>query len=242
VSISIRGICAVSMAWVAFTLSGCTDKPEPAAEKPDKDPALASSLQGPVITDPDLDHLNNARQAISGGGAPVIELPPIETGADAIAAAKSDAAKIAKKTIASLPPPQDLSDQRLRDAITPAQLARSITGPGKNCGDKIEYGYAWSLRLPEFAAIYPRGHVLEAAGTDRDNCRLRVVSFASPVDPADIMAFYETRFQATGLSVQYRQSDAVQVLEGSKAGAAYRIRTRKISAGVTGVDIVVNGS
>ncbi len=240
--INIRGILTATMAVAALTIAGCGEKREPVNEKPVADPALTSSLQGPVMTDPNLDHLNSAREAISGGGAPIIELPPIETGPEAIAAAKSDAAKIAKKAMVVLSSPQDLSDYGLRDAITPGQLAQSIKGPGKNCADKIEYGFAWSLRLPESLMIYPRGHVQEAAGTDRDGCHLRVVSFASPVDPADILAFYSTRFQSGGITAQYRQSDMVQVLDGNNAGMAWLIRTRRISAGVTGVDIVVNGS
>jgi hypothetical protein len=242
VSIKLRGKSAGAMSIALLLLSGCGREHRQTADKPDMDPGLTGSLQGPVMTDPDLDHLNTARNALTGGGAPVIELPPIESGTEAIAAAKSDAAKIVKKAIAALASPQALSDSGLSDAITPAQLARSVKGPGKNCADRIEYGLAWSLRLPDVLAIYPRGHLQEAAGTDRDGCRLRVVSFASPVDAADILAFYAARLKSNSLSVRYAQSPTVQVLDGSNAGLAYFIRARKISQGISGVDIVVNGS
>ena len=41
--------------------------------------------------------------------------------------------------------------------------------------------------------VYPRGNVQEAAGTDKNGCALRAVTFTTPVGLEDVLSFYYTR-------------------------------------------------
>ena len=86
------------------------------------------------MTDGELASRNRAISAIAGGGAEVVELPLVENGPDAIAAAKSEAEKLAGGKIALVPFPSEGSNPVLRDAVTAAQRGAAVKGPGKDCG------------------------------------------------------------------------------------------------------------
>jgi hypothetical protein len=234
-----RAAGAGLLALLSAALLGCQASDAPAPEKPAEDPALASSLQAPIMTDPDLAQQSNAGSALTGGGPPVMELPPIETGAEAIAAAKAEAAKLVGKAIASPPLSGGDAAAAVLAALTPAQLSSLVKLPSASCKGQLSYGASWSTRLPASLPIYPRGHLQEAAGSDKAGCHMRVVSFLTPVPAEDVVAFYNNRAKAAGMSIKLTQSDGVQVLEGSKAGLAMLARARRHSLGVSSIDLVV---
>ena len=205
------------------------------------DPLLAHALAGPLMTDPDLASRNHALGAIAGGGPEVTELPLFETGAETIAAAKVEAEKLAGGKITSAPSPGDGSNPVLRDAVTAVQRAAAIKGPGSNCGATATYDMAWSLHLPQTFPIYPRGHLIEAAGNDANGCRLRVVRFVTPVDPTAVIDFYHTLVLTAHCQERHSQADGRELLEGGKGAAAYAIQARLREDGLTEADIVVNG-
>ncbi len=236
-----RSCLLAPIAMAALGLSGCGSSEEEAADKPGDDPALASALAGPVMIDPELAGQNYATAAIAGGGPAVIELPPAESTPEAIAAAKADAAKAAGKPIERAPSPEGAGDSRLREAVTAAQLAHAVQGPGTDCGGKADYEFSWSTKLPAPLPIYPRGHLLETAGTDRDGCRLRFAGFLTPVAADDVIDFYYTRAKAAGFTVERHRSGEVQLLRGGKAHAVYAVRVRRQDDGISKVDIVANG-
>jgi acyl dehydratase len=99
----------------------------------------------------------------------------------------------------------------------------------------------WSLQLPQALPIYPRGHLVEAAGNDTLGCRLRVVRFVTPVAPGDVIDFYHSRAKTAHLDLRHVAAEGVAVLEGSKGAAAYAVQARRRSDGLTEADIVVNG-
>jgi hypothetical protein len=235
--IGLLGLIAAS----GLALSSCKGRDPAQPDKPTEDPALTSPLQSQIMVDPDLAEQSHAGSALAGGGPPTMEVPTIETGREAVTAAKDEAAKLAGKSIASVPVPSGKVDMAAAEAITPAQLARLVKGPGTRCAAKLAYGAAWSLRLPAALPIYPRGHVQEAAGVDKDGCQLRVVSFLTPVEPDQVLAFYQALGKKAGASITLTKSDAVQALVGDKRGLSFLIRTRKQSAEVSSVDLVVNG-
>ena len=231
----------VTPALAPLALAACgSDKPEKIAGQ-GTDPLLAHALAGPLMTDPDLASRNRALAAISGGGPEVTELPIIENGAEAIAAAKGEAEQLAGGKISSATLPGEGSNPALRDAVTAVQRAAALTGPGSNCGAKATYDMAWSLRLPQAFPIYPRGHLIEAAGNDGLGCRLRVVRFVTPVDPVAVIDFYHTLARAAHFAVRHRQDGGVELLEGGKGAAAYAVQARVREDGLTEADIVVNG-
>ena len=193
------------------------------------------------MADPDLASRNHALAAIAGGGPEVVELPLIETGAESIAAAKVEAQRLAGGKIVPAPGPGDASNPALRDSVTAAQRAAAVKGPGSNCGASASYDMAWSLRLPQTFPIYPRGHLIEAAGSDGNGCRLRVVRFVTPVEPNAIIDFYHTLARAAQFDARHNQADGRELLEGNKGAAAYAVQARVREDGLTEADIVVNG-
>ena len=221
-------------------LGGC-GKDDPAAIKPDSDPALVSALADPVMVDTDLSSQNLAAAAIVAGGPPVIELPAIERTPQAIEAARDEARRLAGGSLKSAPFPED-GESETAAGVTAAQLAASVRGVGGTCPAKAEYAMAWSLNLPAPLAIYPRGHMQEAAGTDRDGCRLRVASFVTPVDTDEVVDFYYTRLAAAGIDARHWLANGVHALDGNKARATYAVRASKLENGLTRVDLVSNGS
>lgn len=225
----------------AATLTACGgDKAEKVAGQ-GADPLLAHALAGPLMTDPELASRNHALAAIAGGGPEVVEMPLFETGAEAIASAKVDAERLAGGRIAPAPSPTVGSNPVLRDAVTAAQRAAAIKGPGSNCGTAANYDMAWSLRLPPSLPIYPRGHLIEAAGNDGNGCRLRAVRFVTPVEPIAVIDFYHTLATRAHFDARHQSADGRETLEGSKGAAAYAVQARVREDGLTEADIVVNG-
>lgn len=229
-----------SMTAVA-TLAACGGEKTEEVAGQGVDPLLTHALAGPLMADPDLASRNHALGAIAGGGPEVVELPLVEGGAETIAAAKVEAAKLAGGKIALAPSPGDASNQALRDAVTAAERAAAVKGPGRNCGSSASYDMAWSLRLPQAFPIYPRGHLIEAAGNDGNGCRLRVVRFVTPVDPAAIIDFYSTLAAAAHFDARHNRAEGRELLEGGKGSAAFAIQARVREDGLTEADIVVNG-
>lgn len=223
----------------ALALAGCGKSEEAAQEK--TDPAIARALAAPMMVDPDLVSRDNSGLAIAGGGPGEVDIPPFEHGPEVIEAARADAAKLVGGVIATAPAPSAGSDPVLSGAVTAVQRAAAIKGPGNACGAKADYALAWSLRLPAALAIYPRGHLLEAAGSDRDGCRLRVVRFVTPVVPDDVVNFYYSRLHAERYTVRHVAADGVHVLSGSSGSTVFALQARKRDDGMTETDIVVNG-
>lgn len=225
----------------AAALAGCGSKQaEPAGQG--EDPAYAHALAGPLMTDSELASRNKALAAISGGGAEVVELPLVEAGPDAIAAAKVEADKLAGGKVAMAPLPSEGSNPVLLSAVTAAQRGSAIKGPGKDCAASASHELGWSLRVPPAFPIYPRGHLVEAAGSDNGDCRLRVVRFVTPVEPNDVINFYATRASAARFEVRHKAADGAHLLEGGKGAAVYAVQARKREDGLTEADIVFNGA
>lgn len=226
-------------ALAVLTLSACGNQPVRAER--DAEPALERALAAPLMVDLELVSRDNASAAIAGGGPGAVDIPTYERGSEAIAAARAEAEKLAGGKLAAATAPADGSNAVLRDAATAAQRASAVKGPGNNCGATTTYAMDWSLRLPAALAIYPRGHLLEAAGSDANGCRLRIVRFVTPVEPADIIAFYESRARAARLEARHVAADGLHVLSGGNGKIAFAIQARQRGDGMTETDLVVNG-
>ena len=206
------------------------------SDKPESDPALIGALADPLMSDPDLSSQDRAAAAIAMGGPPVAEMPLVERTPQAIEAAREEARQLVGGTLKSAPSPEN-ADAPAVDGVTASQVAAFVPGLGPACAGKAEYGMSWSLSLPAPLAIYPRGHLREAAGTDRDGCRMRVVRFVTPVEADDVVDFYFTRLSGAGLGVKHRLSGAVHVLQGGKGNLAYIIRARTVLLRNTGAAV-----
>jgi hypothetical protein len=221
---------------LALALAACGggEKDKQAA---DSDPALTGALGDQIMVDPDLAGQNKGGSALAGGGPASVEIPAEQRSPEAIAAAKADAAKLVGGTMRKAPAAASGGDAQ----HGPISLADVAGNAGADCSGKVEYSAAWAAKMPSAFPIYPRGHVSEAAGTDKDGCRLRVVNFVTPVSADDVIDFYFTRAGAAGFDAEHRTEGGDRVLGGSKDRSAYVVYVRKTADGMTEVDLVTNG-
>lgn len=226
---------------LALALGACGGASEPAAKNAESDPALTSALADQIMVDPDLASQNRGNAALSGGGPADGSLPPEQTSPEAIAAAKADAVRLVGGQLQIAPSANGSAAGQAAQLTTAADVASNVAGIGAACPDKVEYSMAWAAKMPAAFPVYPRGHVNEAAGTDKDGCRLRVVNFVTPVAPADVMNFYYTRARSSGFSAERTREGGDDVLGGSKGTAAYLVYARQLPNGLTEVDLGANG-
>jgi len=223
----------------ALSLAACGS--EAARQQDDDDPALAAALAGPILTDLDLVQQDLSHVAIAGGGPPVIQLPPIEHDPDALAAIREEARRIAGAGVVDLPEAQGAPAAGLASALTLGQLLDAMPHKAVTCEGKAQPGLGWSLHLPAVLPIYPRGHLIDAAGIEATSCQKIAVSFLSPAAGDDIAAFYSAMGRKSGYSVKRRVDGAMQVVAGTKSRSDFVAR---IAAGqsATTVDLALRQS
>jgi hypothetical protein len=201
-------------------LAACAQA-EPAAPAPERDPAVEQALADQIMVDPDLANENEGNAALTV--AVDHSLPMLVAIPEAIAAARADASVLVKGADhlvrPDLPRIEPIDDARF---TTPAQFAAALPGV-RDCAEAMTYSAAWAARLPATLPVYPRGATLEAAGTDADGCSLRVASFVTPVEPADVMAFYLARARQSGFTFERAESRFAHGLAGKRGGAAFRL-------------------
>lgn len=225
------GISPVLPALLApLLLAGCGQDSVP--DRP-QDPAIAAALADPLMTDMDLASQNRSEDALSGIGLPDGSLPPLDHEPSDISAARDEALRLAGGALKQAPRIEAAQSARIA-ASTPAQLAARAGFAGGACGGALQYGAIWAARLPAGLDIYPRGHVIDAAGADRQGCALRVVRYVSPVPVADIADFHFTRLE--GASV--RGEGGRVVLSGKRPGFAYAIRISRRADKASEVELV----
>lgn len=227
----LAGIAAVAL------LSGCSGSDKEGAKGED-DPALSGALDGEVMTDPELSGEAGAAAAAGGG----VELPPEQRSPEAIAAARQEAAKKAGGTLDSVSEAGEGSATALIEgAATAAQAAEQSRATSADCAAKVTYSASWANRLPDALAVYPRGAVQEAAGTDTGGCMLKVVNFVTPVGAKDVIDYYYTRVRKAGYGATYHMEGSDHVLGGNKGDRAYVVTARKLDNGLTEVDLIDSG-
>lgn len=112
----------------------------------------------------------------------------------------------------------------------PAGTARSrVQGAaGADIAAGMEYGPQWAARLPTEFPPYPGARLTEAAGSNRDARRLRVITFRT-TDPYErVIAFYRGAVTRAGYDAEQQQRGADYVLGGVNErtdGAYYLIVT-----------------
>ncbi|MDE2437414.1 MAG: hypothetical protein KGM49_14250 [Sphingomonadales bacterium] len=223
-------------------LISCSRDDAAAGRNADRDPAVSDALNDPLMADPDLVNQNQGGAALTGGGPASAEIPPIRHSQDEIDAAKAAAQGIAGGKIAPAPGPSDtLKSSRLARAVTAPAVADALGIGARGCSVRLGYSALWAAKLTAPFEVYPRGHLGEATGSDEAGCRLRVVSFRTPVAVGDVIAFYAARTKAAGLPVRRTREDTDDILQGSKGGAAYAVVGRERDDKLSEITIVTNG-
>lgn len=226
----------------ALALAGCRQEPERsgAAGAP-QDPVISAALGDELMTDPDLARQNQANAALSGGGPASALIPPEARSAEAVAAARAEAARLAGGVLRRAPAPAASTVAPASEALAlTANRALAIGIDRRNCVATLDYAFAWAAKFPAAVPIYPRSHVQEAAGSDADGCRLRIARFASPAPPGDVVDFYWTLAGQAALAPRVRRAGGDQVISGGKGDSAFVAYLRE-RGGLTEVDLVTNG-
>ena len=146
---------------------------------------------------------------------------------------------------------QQANRLNIRPAETPTRAeypphvrrASGTSGSEAGCGVGADfaYGMEWANRLPAEFPPYPGGRVTEAAGQDRGECRVRVVTFRTADPYQRVIDWYHHRAVAAGFSAEQQARGEDQVLGGvnrATNGAYYLIVTPK--EGGSEVALIVN--
>ncbi len=198
-----------------------------------RDPALAESLGAQIMVDPRLAQSSDTdavRPPRPDSGAVPSEGP-----------LKADA--VDPKTLLHAPAASnDCPECKSADgALTLGALAARQTPPDAGaCAQKIGYSAGWANRLPADLPLYPGARLTEAAGADRDGCRLRVVSFASAAPMQKMLDYYFTRAKAAGYSAGHSTDGRQHVLGGVRGNDAYVVYVTPRAGGGSDVDMVSN--
>ena len=199
------------------------------------DPALNAALAGQIMVDPTLTQSSND-DAIRPPPEPMGGAMPSEE-----AGRRADT--IDPRTLKRAPVAAgDCPACRQADAaLTLGALAeRQKTPDAGVCAQKIGYSAGWANRLPADLPLYPGARLTEAAGADRDGCRLRVVSFASSAPMQKMLDYYYTRARAAGYSAGHSTDGRQHVLGGVRGNDAYVVYVTARAGGGSDVDMVSN--
>jgi hypothetical protein len=126
-------------------------------------------------------------------------------------------------------------------AVHRASGSHGSAAGGCGAGAEFAYGMEWAQRLPAEFPPYPGGRVTEAAGQDRGECRVRVVTFRTADPHQRVIDWYQGRAVAAGFSAEQQARGADHVLGGvnqATNGAYYLIVTPK--EGGSEVALIVN--
>ena len=210
-----------------------------AADKADQiDPLYAAGLAAPLMTDPDLASLNRAGAALSADTTIGVPIPLDSPSNQAKAAALADAATWLGAAPKPLAP---AADGPVPDAGQSVLLTWQSAFGGGSCPAGAGWGHIWAARMPAAFPVYPRGHVQEAVGSDDQGCRLRAISFTSPVAATDILAFYAAAARKAGLAAEHRSAGDSEAVTGKRQGSGYAVIARPGPNGLTAVDLVTQG-
>jgi hypothetical protein len=115
---------------------------------------------------------------------------------------------------------------------------------GGSCGAAAEFhtGPVWATRLPAAFPPYPGGQLIEAAGQQSGECRVRVVTFRTRDAYGRVLEFYRERAESAGYSAEHQPRGADHVLGGvnpATNGAFYLVVTPV--EGGSNVSLINNG-
>jgi len=174
------------------------------------DPAVKGALEDQIMVDPQLAAKANAHSIRPPDEPFSAPLPPAER--------------------------QTLKDGKVQTLGQQAQTG--LTDARAGCNFAVTYSALWASKLPADVAIYPKGHVSEAAGSDTPTCHLRVVSYTSDAPVAAVADYYMTHGREAG----YAPHQSGGTIRGTRAadGAMIVITVESSGSGGSQIDLVTN--
>jgi len=209
---------------LALVPAACSGDDQRVVEKP-RDPAVVQALNDPLMTDPDLSSRNEGAAALTvrTDGA----LPLLEARAEAVAAARAEAAALlgGEEKFASVPRPTGTTATLAADHSPGDHLA--LLADKTTCKAALRDSTIWAARLPAATPVYPRGATLAATGGEGKGCRVAAVVFSSPIPAEEIVAFYWHRARTAGLAPVVLTAGDSTVIQGRGKGMAFDLRARE---------------
>ena len=216
-------IATISAAWL---LTGCgagaSDKAEldkldaKLGGKTGADPALSAALEDQIMVDPKLASQSN-EDSIRPPAEPFQAPVPLDPNApDATGAGQ---------TLGSLA----------------EQQARLSKDKFNGCVLDVKYSMEFANRLPGDLPLYPRARVVEAAGSDAANCRLRAVTYSTTAAPKAMIDYYLTIARRAGFTASHSGEGGEELVNGTRNrdDAAFYAIIQPAGAG-SSVDLVAN--
>ncbi len=247
---------ALGISALALSACGSSDKKAKGIEALDEklagkgsDPAMNAALEDRILVDPELSEGANSNM-VQATDKPLEGSVPPDTGyeGDMPSSEEMGATKIMRA-----PKPRVVADAGGASCTDCASSARGRTledmaamqgvkrGKG-SCTDKMEYGAAWSTRMPAEFPIYPKGRVKEAGGVEGGLCDIRAISFSTSATMESVADYYYTRARRSGYSADYELHKGEHVMGGTrdKDGGAFVVFLNPLPGGGTAVDLVAN--
>ncbi|WNO54546.1 hypothetical protein [Stakelama saccharophila] len=199
------------------------------------DPAITGALRDQIMVDPDLVGQSN-------GGAIRPPSQPYSAGVPKTGTARRAAAD-GKLMRAPAPVKAKACSEceAGRESLTIGALAANQPA-AKGCAADLDYSAKWAQRLPDGLALYPRAHVIEAAGSTGGRCHLRVVSFWADQPMQHMLDWYYTQARRAGYDAEHQVDGNEHILGGTRTsdGGAYVLFMTPRKGGGTDIDLVAN--
>jgi hypothetical protein len=211
---------------LALLLAGCGDNANDKAEldkidaklggKSGADPALSAALEDQIMVDPKLASQAN-EDSIRPPNEPFQAPVPLDPNA-----------------------PDGTGGTQTLGSLA-EQQARLSKDKFNGCVLDVQYSMDFANRLPSDLPLYPRARLIEAAGSDASNCRLRAVTYSTTATPKAMIDYYLTIARRAGYSASHSSENQEDMVSGSRDrdGAAFYAIIQPAGAG-TSVDLVSN--
>jgi hypothetical protein len=125
----------------------------------------------------------------------------------------------------------------------PAGSARQrvASASGVDVAAGLEFGPQWASRLPAEFPPYPGARLTEAAGSNADARRLRVITFRTPDSYDRVLNFYRGAVTRAGYDAEQQQRGGDHVLGGvnTRTDGAYYLIVTPVQGG-SDVSLIVN--
>jgi hypothetical protein len=180
------------------------------------DPALSAALEDQIMVDPKLASQSN-EDSIRPPAEPFQAPVPLDPNAPDGAGATQTLGSLAE------------------------QQARLSKDKFNGCVLDVQYSMDFANRLPSDLPLYPRSRLVEAAGSDAANCRLRAVTYSTAATPKAMIDYYLTIARRAGYSASHSNEGKEEMVNGTRDrdGAAFYAIIQTAGAG-SSVDLVAN--
>lgn len=220
-------------------LAACSGAPEDAARGDPfaADPLVAAALHDPLMSDPDLSARNEANAVLGFAGDTALPLIPATPEA---AQAAREAGRLELLEAGDIPTlPQPVAGRGpLASPGANAREALAALGAPEVCLAALTEDFRWAAALPRAAAIMPQGMVVQAGGSAKPGCDLRIIRYQTPAPPEDVLQYHYVRAGRAGLAPQ-RFAEGGETIAGRGAnGETLVAMVGKAASGLTAVTLV----